>query len=153
MKKGLLLILSVVNFLLFQFVVEAKPMVAPDVKEAVVHSTSIVIAKYKHYSSNNTIDYFNGPIATYSLEEILKGAAVNKTLKVKYRFEDGSACLPEDGWQFHDLIMPKKGSSWILFVDSKTDGIFNTYRGNYGRWEATPENIRIIKDLIIDNYK
>ncbi len=119
----------------------AKPMPAPTKTEA-YKSEYIVIGEYIDYQAKEEINYFQGPIAKFKTIRILKGIDFPGILNIRYDFHDGSACLPLEGWVFSKDIMPKSGSFWILFLNkNKEYEVFTTYRGDFGRWEATEENI------------
>ncbi len=64
-------------------------------------------------------------------------------MPVRFEFHDKTAKDKPDGWEFSEKIMPAKGSKWILFTDATipTNGAFETFRGNFGRMEATKENL------------
>jgi hypothetical protein len=77
---------------------------------------------------------------------MLSGSNLNEIIAVCFDFNDGSACLSPDGWNFKEDKMPEKNSEWILFLDEEDkDRTFRTYRGEYGRWKATSENVREIE--------
>ncbi len=132
------------------FYLYGKPMFVPT-KEEAIQSKWIVIARYAGYKNPTSykIDYFQGPIAKYKIINILKGDVIGKNINVRYDFQDGSACLPLKGWKFTKDKMPQIKSEWILFLKQKSDKkIFVTYRGDYGRWKATEENIKEIKEAL-----
>lgn len=140
-------------FFLWVMSAYASPMLAPTLEEAIQRSEYIVIAEYSEYSKRlNQIDYFWGPRADYKVIETLKGNGASlETVHVQYDFHDGSACVaPSTEWIFEEKFMPQKGSRWILFLESKNDkeSIWQTYRGDYGRWEATDENLKKIKNQL-----
>ncbi|NQU99520.1 MAG: hypothetical protein HQ538_02180 [Parcubacteria group bacterium] len=119
----------------------AKPMNVPTKKEA-YKSEFIVIGEYIGYQAKEGISYFQGPVAKFKTIRILKGVGLPKTLNIRYDFHDGSACIHLEDWKFSKSIMPKSGSLWILFINKdKENKVFITYRGDFGRWEATKENI------------
>lgn len=147
MMKKIMLAVSAFYFLacLSAF---AKPMPAPTKDEA-LRSPVIAVVEYLSYRSIGEIDYFKGPVAEYKVIRILKGADVPGILNVRYDFDDGSACLPETGWEFGEDMMPEKGSKWILFLDK--DAVADnwaTYRGSFGRWYADPANIQEIENSL-----
>jgi len=129
----------------------AKPMDGPSPEEAVIQSDSIVVAEYLGYQNRGKeIDYFNGPCANYSIVKIIKGKKLSGIIKVKYDFQDGSACLADKNFEFTNGLMPAKRSRWILFLEGR-DGLENiwlTYRGDYGRWLLNEDNLKKINNLI-----
>ena len=116
-----------------------KPMPSPQ-KEHAYNSSHIAVCEYVGYKHDQkqTPDYFSGPIAQYKVQQILQGELLSTMVEVKYDFHDRSPCLAPPNWAFSKDRMPEIGSKWILFLTrqpkSKT---FETYRGNFGRWEAT----------------
>lgn len=148
-KNKMIIICALIVFYLFIVpTAYAKPAMAPSQVEA-ADSTHIVIAQYQSYSKGSYIDYFTGPIAKYKIVKVLKGNSLdNKTIKVQYDFQDGSGCLPENGWKFTDSLMPAKQSKWILFLEKGDDGKYYTYRGDYGRWKVNEDNINKVSILL-----
>jgi hypothetical protein len=126
----------------------SEPMRIPTREEA-LRSNWIVIAQYISHkeSLSGKIDYFHGPIAQYKIIRVLSGNNLNQTIDVRYDFQDGSACLALENWKFTEDTMPQTNSEWILFLEQE-NGIFTTYRGDYGRWEATRENIKEIEHAL-----
>lgn len=128
-------------------------MLAPTIEEAIESSQYIVVAEYSEYSKRwqHKIGYFYGPRATYKVSQTLKGnSPLLKVIRVRYDFHNGSPCIEPEKWTFDKKIMPHKGSLWILFLKSKDneEDIWETYRGDYGRWEATDENLNKIKNQL-----
>jgi len=114
------------------------------------HSECILIAEYLDYQHNPDIQFFHPPIANYHITKILKGPPLNSELPVRYEFYDRiNNALPE-GWKFGPDKMPKKGSSWIIFIMNAVprDGAFDTYQGSYGRQPANDENLNQIYALL-----
>lgn len=124
-----------------------KPMRGPTMAEA-VRAPLIVIAKYRDYKSDREIEYFSPPVARYNVARMLRGALPLHTVSVSYQFHDGSACLPLEGWHFSKSTMPPEGSEWILFLDKFKAGVYYTYRGDYGRMPATPENLGKVERML-----
>lgn len=131
----------------FQFSINAKPMDSPKLEEA-IRSECIVIAEYISYNHDAVISYFHGPIAEYKVTDIIKGKLQDSIIKLHYDFQDGSACIAERNWVFSDKLMPEKGSRWILFLKNKEAEIYITYRGDYGRWPFTKENLQKVKQAL-----
>lgn len=129
----------------------SSPMMAPTVQEAVDQSQYIVVGEYSGYSSDShPIDYFYGPQASYRIVEHLKGEKLQGKIVIRYDFSDGSACIAPEDWAFSGQMMPKKASRWILFLQNSDNAgkVWNTYRGDYGRWPATQENLDQIRGLL-----
>lgn len=163
------LFLSLLLFSLFSGFntdVLAKPMPAPNTEPmapmpaahfgpAIKDSTAVVIARYRGYQLKGPTDYMKGIDAFYQVEKVLyvkkgeKPLALKKPITIRYAFHDGSACMPEQGWQFKQSMMPVVGTQWILFlqkpIGKETNKPYNTYRGDWGRKPATPENLEKIK--------
>lgn len=129
--------------------VDAKPMPAPTPQEA-ARSPLIVVCEYIDYDKDGPVTYFGGVIARYKVTSALKGQAAGDTVKIRYTFHDGTPCMETPGWTFDEKTMPKPGSRWILFLSpgAKADDPCTTYRGNYGRWPATPETLKRVEDLL-----
>lgn len=140
-------IVMVAPFCCYQFEATAEPMESPSLEEA-VGAPCIVRAEFLGYNAGEKISYFHGPIAEYRVKEVLKGEMPEDVVRVRYDFDDGSACIAPQGWEFSEKLLPEKGSSWILFLARNESGIYLTYRGEYGRWQAGIENIDKIKALL-----
>ena len=123
----------------------AKPLPAPTEEEA-YRSEFIVIAEYLGYRAQGEIGYFRPPLARYRVIRVLKGTGLPGILRVHHAFQDGSADLAPAGWRFSEGMMPEQGSRWILFLErSEGPGIFTTYRGDFGRREATEGNVERVE--------
>lgn len=145
--KKLLVIMSLFCFAIF-LPLFAKPMFEPT-KDQAFNFPFIAIVEYTGYKLEGKVDYFSGPIGEYKIIRLLKGANLPEVLDVRYDFSDGSACIAEAGWKFTEDLMPEKGSRWILFLDQDTQmKYWTTYRGSFGRWDASPENIQEVEDAL-----
>ncbi|MCA9793074.1 MAG: hypothetical protein KC910_14800 [Candidatus Eremiobacteraeota bacterium] len=129
-----------VVFLLLAVPAVAKPMAAPTLEEGLNRSIPVV-GEFVDYEQGE-IDYFGGTVARYRVlhRPSGRGPAVGTIIKVRYLFQDGSACLPERGWKFSPAMMPAPKSRWILLLEGEQEP-WNTYRGNFGRLPATAENL------------
>lgn len=124
----------------------AKPMPTPRLEQAVKQST-IVIAEYKGIDKSSKIDYFSGVKTRYKLiryitsnKKFKKMPQSGQSMKVNFQFDDGTACIAPKPWKFNEKeMMPPKNSKWLLFLSGKNKGIFQTYRGSWGRKAFTPE--------------
>lgn len=112
----------------------AKPMPAPSLEEA-QRSSRAVVAEYVDYTADGNIGYFSGPVARY---RIVRGnyTTPGQIVRIRYQFQDGSACLEPQGWVFSESMMPKKGSLWTLYLQGEGP-ILDTYRGSFGRQPLT----------------
>ena len=150
MLKKYLLFAALVSLLCVSSTMLAKPMPSPTKDEAVA-SPWIVVGRYRgyHKSSVEKIGYFNGVIAVYEVEEVIKNGPFPKKIEVYYEFGDGSACIAPEDWNFDKALMPRAGSKWILFLKRESEQhVYMTYRGDYGRWKATEENVAAIKKAV-----
>lgn len=75
------------------------------------------------------------------------GGEMSPSVRILYAFHDRSACIEPEDWTFDENSMPAKGSRWILFLETEMGGAWQTYRGDYGRREATESNIDEVKNL------
>jgi len=148
--KTILSLIFSSTILFFSLFVYAKPMLSPT-KEEAYQSQLIVIAEYIGYISDNQISYFHGPIAQYRIIQVLKGVSRSMDLSVRYDFHDGSACVEEEGWKFSEELMPDIGSKWILFLGEDASNYWTTYRGDFGRWIANPENLKQVEEGLEEN--
>lgn len=153
MKNRIFFSLSVISiFMLLCSAAFAKPMMAPSLEEGIEQCDAVALCEYSSFEDRKDISYFNPPAAAYKVKEFLlplKDEAATAEVKVRYSFHDGSACLEEAGFKFDASKMPKAGSEWILLLQKKSAGdVFETYRGDFGRLPATPENIEKSKSLI-----
>ena len=117
-------------------------MLAPT-KDDAYNSPHIVLAEYLDYLPNKEgTAYFAPPIARYKIIRILKGEQVPQTLKLRYDFSDGTACIAPKKWEFNDKFMPEPKSKWLLFLQGKNKSqIFSSYRGPFGRMKASKQNV------------
>lgn len=126
----------------------SKPMMAPTDREGFDKSAHIVVAEYQGYSKGaEKVTYFDGVLADYKVVEVLKGGEMSPSVRILYAFHDRSACIEPEDWTFDENSMPAKGSRWILFLETEMGGAWQTYRGDYGRREATESNIDEVKNL------
>ncbi len=119
---------------------------AKSFENAFSYSEFIGICTFENYEKSDDISFFNPPRAHFHIDKILKGPNLNKEMPVRFEFHDKTATEKPEGWEFSDSMMPKKGSKWILFTDAAiptqtAQNSFETFRGNYGRMEATKENL------------
>lgn len=129
----------------------AKPMLAPTLEEA-LRSPSIVVAEYVGVLPEQQITYFSGARVEYKLLEVLKGPSLASTFSVRYQFTDGSACLEPKNWSFEKELMPARGNRWILFLQGEEEsGARTTYRGSFGRREASPLQVSEIKRMLLSH--
>lgn len=134
-------------------------MHAASLREAVT-SPIIVIAVYERLTLLDEgrtrlglASFHQGVTANYRIMRVLKGECkeecADRSIPVKYLFTDGSACLEPKGWKFDSSLLPAPESAWILFLSKgKGDTTWNTYRGNFGRVEATPANIERVMTVM-----
>ncbi len=127
------------------------PMIAPTFEEALSKSEHVVVTEYLKYEKRGPVDYFYGPFAIYRVVKVLKGKSLIGKIRVRYDFDDGSACIVPEGFKFNDAMMPAKGSQWILFLTSKDSrqNFWGTYRGDYGRWTANEDNLKKVVNSTI----
>lgn len=128
----------------------AKPMQAPTLEEA-CKSKLILIASYKGHDISLFPDYFDGVNANYQVLKVVKGVYRQKTIKINYAFQDGSACVAPKDWHLDNKLMPKENSKWILFINSTSSGVYRTYRGNFGRIELTDKNLKRVTSILKQN--
>lgn len=144
----------------------SKPMPSASPQEAATAARWVVVAKYlKHEDASRLKDedaYFRGVKCQYLVERVLKPTAKSdlsaiasgKKIDVQYFVHDFTPCLFPQGWKLEDSEFPEPNSSWILFLTplsqsgGKSVKNFSTYRGNYGRWPATAENLEKVSQLL-----
>ena len=120
-------------------------MLQPTLEEA-LRSPLIIVAEYIGPLPEQKMTYFSGARVQYKVVEVLKGTPPVSPLSVRYLFNDGSACLEPEGWTFEKERMPSRRSHWILFLTGTDEsGEHQTYRGNFGRREATPAQVSEVK--------
>lgn len=127
-----------------------KSAAAKSFENAFSYSEVIAICTYENYEKSDAISFFHPPRAHFRIDEILKGPKLNKEMPVRFEFHDKTATEKPEGWTFSESMMPKKGSKWLIFSEAgiPTNGSFETFRGNYGRMEATPDNLDSIYRVI-----
>lgn len=118
-------------------------------QNAFLRSEKIVVADFVGYEGKN-ITYFSPPKAIYKLDRFLKGGALNKTIYLRYEFHNKTNTKRPNGFKFDAKEMPEPGSKWILFIDNAVpvDGMYETYKGSFGRLEYTDENLDKILQII-----
>jgi len=123
---------------------------AKSFENAYTYSEFIGILVYEGYDKSDAITFFHPPIAHYHIETILRGPKLNREFPVRYEFHDKTAKEKPKDWKFSEDLMPKKGSKWLLFAPAAipTNGAFETFRGSFGRMEATPDNLDQIYRVI-----
>jgi|GEM_PF-1788155 len=126
----------------------AKPASTPTAEEAAL-SPVVVVCAYVGYDKESPKTYFGGVQAEYRVVELLKGKLSGK-VPVNFDFHDHSPCLEPPDWKFEESLLPKPESRWILFLrpSEKAGDHFGTYRGSFGRWPATPENLARARKLL-----
>ena len=119
-------------------------------ENAYKYSEFIGICSYQGYDPSDNITFYHPPIAQFRIEQILKGPKLNRAMPVRFEYHDKSGVEPDKDWKFSADKMPKQGSKWLLFTEMAipTNGAFETYRGSYGRQEATEENLNKIYKVI-----
>ncbi len=140
--------LSAMLVLLLAPVSAAKPSSTPTVEEAAL-SPVIAVCAYSGYEKESPKSYFGGVKAEYRIVDLLKGKLSGK-IPVNFDFHDHSPCLEPPNWKFEEGLLPKAETRWILFLrpSEKAGEPFGTYRGSFGRWPATPENLARVKKLL-----
>jgi hypothetical protein len=137
----------------------AKPMMSPSLEEAVA-SPLIVEAEFVRIVGGGT-QYFEPPIVQYRVKKVWRNVTGNNIspgarLSLSYAFHDGSACLEPTDWKYSPAMLPKLGNVQILFLrpdpNNKKAG-YATYRGDFGRWDATPEKISRLETLLKSGAK
>jgi len=118
-------------------------------KNAFLRSEKIVVADFVGYEGKN-VTFFAPPKATYKIDRFLKGGALNKTIYLRYEFHNKTNMERPDGFKFAQDTMPEPGSKWILFIDNAVpvDGMYETYKGSFGRVAYTDENLDQILQII-----
>ncbi|MBS1994024.1 MAG: hypothetical protein JSS83_26110 [Cyanobacteria bacterium SZAS LIN-3] len=105
----------------------------------------IGVCEYRGYQApkNQKILFHNPPTANFYWTEWIKGPPLNHHLPVKFKFYEYDGAPMPAGWTFGPDKMPKIGSKWIIFIPNAVpvEGGFDTYKGSFGRQEATDENL------------
>lgn len=153
------LLCSLILTCISQSSISSKPMAEPSPAASEGGAAAcnwIVIAEYDSYQRAPLPTYFGGAQATYKVKSILKtnqppALKAGQAIVVRYDFQDGSACLEEENWKFSEKLMPAKGSKWILFLEQlrSSPPNFLTYRGDYGRRQATQQNVDAVRMLLV----
>lgn len=115
-----------------------KPMPQPTAADA-VRAGAIVEAEFLRRDPALVPTYMGGAMGVFRVLDRWSGPELTEEIKVIIAFDDGSACMPLQGWVFDEATMPTKHSKWLLFLAGppRADGSWLTVRGNYGRWELT----------------
>jgi hypothetical protein len=124
------------------------------IEAASTRSESVSIATYDGWRREPDVHFNDAPVALFHITRILKGPPLNKDIPIRYEFHDLINKSMPPGWKFDEATkMPKKGSSWILFIETgmAKNGAYETYQGSYGRLEATDENLNKLY-AVLDQY-
>ena len=100
----------------------AKPMLSPT-REAALSCGCIVVAEFLGIRGSYNPDanlYFPGVTAEYRLTETLRGKPLPRTFLLHYDFDDGSACLAPNPWDYKRHL-PHQGERQILFLTAGPD--------------------------------
>lgn len=118
-------------------------------ENAFARSEKIVVADYSGYEGKN-VTFYAPPKAVYKLDRFLKGGALNKTIYIRYEFHNKTSEKRPAGFKFSKETMPEPGSKWILFIENAVpvDGMYQTYKGCFGRVEYNDENLDKILQII-----
>jgi|GEM_PF-2380613 len=105
--------------------------------------------EYLGYEKQSEISFDNPPIALYRWVKCFKGPPL-QMVPVKFEFEPNSEGKKPDGWKFGEHQMPQRHSHWIIFIPNAVpvQGSFRTYKGSFGRQEATKQNLDELMDVI-----
>jgi len=116
-----------------------------DYLNAFLGSEWIGLCEYRSYEQpkKHKILFNNPPIAIFHVVDCIKGPPLNKRLPVRFKFYEYDGVAKPAGWEFGPDKMPREGSKWIIFIENAVpiDGAFDTYKGSYGRQEATDDNL------------
>ena len=117
---------------------EAKPMEEAPREVELCGARSVVHARFVSYHpspiTEGAIGYLTPPVARFQLVRVLRGEPLPTEIEVRFDFHDGSVCLPREGWRFSEARMPRPFSEWVLFLTDERDGVYRTYRGDFGRF-------------------
>jgi tetratricopeptide (TPR) repeat protein len=129
--------------------VDSRP-IGSDYESAFLKSEWIGICEYRGYEKKENILFNNPPTAQFYWTKCLKGPPLNHDMPVKFKFYEYDGQPKPAGWKFSEDKMPKKGSKWLIFIPNAVvvPGGFDTYRGSYGRQEATEDNLGTIYAII-----
>jgi hypothetical protein len=112
------------------------------------------IGEYRSFENKPGLNFINPPAAIFECTKVLKGPFIGHHLNVIFDFRENPQDNSPPGWEFSENLMPKKGSSWIIFIPDtvpKANG-FTTYRGRYGRQQATEDNLAKVY-AVIEKHK
>jgi len=122
-----------------------KSKAGSDYVNAWLGSEWIGICEYRGYEKpkNGPILFNNPPTANFYWTEWIKGPPLNRHVPIKYKFYEHDGMTKPEGWKFGPDKMPAVGSKWIIFIPNAipVEGGFDTYKGSYGRQEATDDNL------------
>jgi hypothetical protein len=114
----------------------------------------IVEAQYISHRNLGQIKYFEPPVGKFKILKFVSGKKiktdlVGKIIDVKLSFDDGSVCVEPEAWVFKDSMLPAPESKWLLLLESEYDGIYQTYRGSYGRVRTGAEAEALLSKCIV----
>jgi tetratricopeptide (TPR) repeat protein len=121
--------------------------------ENLVRAEFIATATYTGYQKGS-YQFNNPPIANFEITKILKGPPLNRHIPIRFEFHGPLDKTMPDGWKFDDkVVMPEKGSEWILFVEyaNVKNGAYDTSQGNKGRLPVNEANLNELYGLL-DKY-
>lgn len=129
----------------------AEPMDPPSIEEACASKTVVeaqYLSRLRRWNPFSPFTFHDGPIAVYRVLRVHRGEVPTEEIRVKFEFHDGSPCQAPEDWEFSDSLMPAKDSRWLLFLEKRADGIYRTYRGDYGRMTGNSETDEIVKKCV-----
>ena len=120
--------------------------------ENAIRSEFIGIAEYQSYDKSDDIRFNSPPTTHWHIDKILKGPPLNRALPLRYDLHTPDVKEQPADWHFDESKLPKKGSKWILFIESAvpegSKKLFKTFDGSYGRQPATEKNLNELDRLL-----
>jgi hypothetical protein len=107
--------------------------------------------RYLRYETRGKVTLANPPSATYASIKCFKGPLIFSNLTLLFEFDPPETEEKRNRWKFNEAMMPAPGSEWIIFIPNAVPvpgkGM-STYRGSFGRMEATAENLEALTRII-----
>ncbi|MBS2006685.1 MAG: hypothetical protein JST01_06570 [Cyanobacteria bacterium SZAS TMP-1] len=120
-------------------------------EEAFQASEWVGRVRYLRYETRGKVTLTNPPTAIFAPITCFKGPPISHNLTILFEFDPPETKEKQDNWKFNESMMPGPKSEWIIFIPNAVlvpGKGFITYRGSFGRMEATQKNVEALYAVI-----
>lgn len=114
-------------------------------------SRNIIVAEFERYGFEEGLKPSEFIWANYKVILKLKNPeSISGEITTEYAFNDIPNNVKPESWKFSKVMMPKKKSKWILFLENfcPSTNTYYTYRGTYGRMPYDEKTIDKVKNIV-----